>query len=271
MIKPLVTILSCRDIQFVKEGFDKINYIDKVWIKYCEEPEAIMRAFEYFFEHKEYTHMILHSDDAVPDYESIAQLIADDEKYDFPVVSGVIKFDKVKNEDWLAITIESSPIGVSLKTLPSSILELKSIIRVWFQGMALMMIRRDVAEKICPIILHRNIDGVAKYIITPHGDLASAIALDQLGIPQYTDLRVWYWHFRTPIYGHEREWSRRIGFGQPTIFEPATAPIPPQSATEILDPFPEELRQKIKEDEKKRIKEEFYARYGPQQRPRPRG
>ena len=270
MIKPLITIISCRDIQFVKEGFDKIDYIDKVWIKYCEEPEAVMRAFEYFFKHKEYTHMILHSDDAVPDYENIAQLIADEEKYDFPVISGVIKFDKVKNNDWLAITIEPLSVDESYVTLPSFVLELKSIIRIWFQGMACMMIRRDVAEKLCPAIICRNIDGIAKYIITPHGDLASAIALEQLEIPQYVDLKVWYWHFRTPIYGHEQEWCRKIGFGQPTIFEPATALVPFQSTTEILDPLPDELRQKLKKYEENRIKEERKARYGPQQSPHPR-
>jgi len=233
-IKPLLAIMSPRDIPWIEEKISKIDYVDKVWFKGTPTDETLKRIEKYFMKHKEYTHLILHADDAVPDYNAVAMLIADAEKYDFEVISGCCCMDKITEDMFLNLTFNIVAKKRSAKLrreayrfLPYEFRELNGIIRVWFQGNALGMVRRDVIERI---------GGLKTWFHRFGGDLRFCYDCWKYGIRQYTDLRVYMDHYKypqtIPPYNIKIKGPPRI------IKQKASAPIPKAKPAKIIRTIP---------------------------------
>jgi hypothetical protein len=224
-VHPLFAIMSPRDIKFVKEGLDKIDYIDKIFVKYFNAVDALKKMYEYFLSHKEYTHIIIHSDDAVPNYEYIAMLIADVKKYRFKSLSGIVLMDYFTQDNRVSVTIKPVYglhylVRDSYACIPYEFINLKGIIRVWFQGFALTMLSRDIVEQVAKLMW--TIPEHTAYDL-PYDVILAVICHDYLHISQHVDLRAWYWHYihvcKPPRLGtdSESQWYLKVGLLPPRV------------------------------------------------------
>ena len=232
-VRPLLTIMNPRNIPWVMKKFKKIKYVDKVYFKYTKTSETLKNIEEYFLKHKKYTHLIINSDDGAPDYDGIAMLIADVKKYNFPVISGCVCIDKLMQDMSLNLTFKAvtkeRKIGAidrtSYNSLPAEFLELKGIVRVWFQGNATCMIRRDIVEKI----------GLTTWF-GGTGDIQFSYLCWKQHIPQYADLRVYFEHSKYPTVS-----SCKILVGNRTpkiVAVKASEPIPKRKPAPIIRTIP---------------------------------
>ena len=231
---PMVAVMSPRDIQWIEENFPKIfNYVDLVWFKYYNLVDVHKEIEKYFRAHIEYTHLILISDDGRPQYESVAMLIADVEKYDFSCVAGVVENDNAVNDIFLGITFEpvaqtetEEVTSKSYNLLPHEFLELQGIIKIWFEGNALHMMRRDVVEKV-------GLTFPRTAWWSEAGDLALSYQIAKAGIPQYCDLRI--------LIKHYKDWHYTlVGHKPPCIKEvKATALVPKCESAQLVESIPD--------------------------------
>lgn len=121
---------------------------------FLKEVDAYALARDYFLEHKEYTHFAVGTDDIVVKPEHILHLAKDLEETDYPILSGVMN---VYQEDWQYLNICKNLVSprwydryydwIPRKDLPKYTQD-GPIIPVAFSGFPLMIIRRDVVEKI---------------------------------------------------------------------------------------------------------------------------
>ena len=193
MIKPLLAILSPRDLDFVREAFDAIDYVDKVWVKYYPPKMAWSIARDRFLEGN-WTHLIISSDDVTPNRESVALLMLDSALGDYPVITGVARV----RERSMKINVCVKPVRIpergkiwreNYPFLWIDALKNPRIVKVWFVGFALTMIRRDVVEKIPFRAFDEKRFGDFMY------DLAFSVECEKHGIPKYADLRVFMEHY----------------------------------------------------------------------------
>jgi len=175
VIKPLLAILSPRDLDFVREAFDAIDYVDKVWVKYYPPKMAWSIARDRFLEGN-WTHLIISSDDVTPNRESVALLMLDSALGDYPVITGVAR-------------VRERSMKINYPFLWIDALKNPRIVKVWFVGFALTMIRRDVVEKIPFRAFDEKRFGDFMY------DLAFSVECEKHGIPKYADLRVFMEHY----------------------------------------------------------------------------
>lgn len=249
MIKALFAVFSARDIKEPMRIFEEIKCVDKAMFKYRDVHKNLEFIEKFFVEHKEYTHLILNSDDAMPTDEQIAMIIADVEKYDFPVIAGCCCEDKLHGDMRLNVTF--LPITkvtetqdwreLDYKQLPQEFANRNMLMRVWFQGNSVMCIRRDVVEKVHLTYLDTL---VKKYPYQPWfygGDLAWAYVFSKIGIPQYVDFRCYMEHSRLDQrYGEGKVFKK--GQKEPIdTFEKATIEIPKVEPAPLLDTIPEDL------------------------------
>jgi UDP-GlcNAc3NAcA epimerase len=244
-VHALLAITSPRDIPEIKEKFDLITCVDKVWLKYMSLEEALKRIEDYFLSHNEYTHLILNSDDGVPSNEQIEMLIADIKEHNLPIIAGCCCIDKLTNDLRLSLTID--PVSnaattmswdkLNYRLLPSRFANKNTIIKVWFQGIAACCIRRDIVERVR--LVYPEYD--EKFANMPMrgwlrvGDLAFAYKCAQLGIPQYVDLRCYFEHYKYDIYtgvGKVHNIGERMSN---IIFENATSKVHKKESVPIVD------------------------------------
>lgn len=206
-INPILVIFSPRDIPMVKEAFKKIDFVDKLWIKYFPSGEAYEQLRQWLKD-KGYTHIIIQSDDVTPTPETLKILLNDILEYDFLAIAGCCNYcdvwgrkpygickycrDEVPHD---LINITFDPVKykdrpITLKSYNFITEEWRrnhpEIRQVWFQGIAFGVIRRDIY------------DSVGLY---PRGetdtmfDLEFAISLSEYGIPQFCDFRAFMRHW----------------------------------------------------------------------------
>jgi hypothetical protein len=226
-IKPLFCILSPRLFPELEEKVEKINYLDKLWIKYYPEREAHEYALQYFLKHTEYTHLIINCDDGVPEYEHIAMLIADVKKYDFPVVAGCCCLDKSKNDMRLNLTTErlTGTISDDNALRPNEFRESGGLVKVWYQGNSVCMIRRDIVELI---------EKWGAWSTGDPEDLSQASFLACQNIPQYVDLRCYFEHSRN--YKDGKAQNLLVGIEPKyTKFEETTEQVPEMPPAELIE------------------------------------
>lgn len=265
-VHPLFAIMSPRDIKFVKEGLDKIDYIDKIFVKYFNAVDALKKMYEYFLAHKEYTHIIIHSDDAVPNYEYIAMLIADVKKYRFKSLSGIVLMDYFTQDNRVSVTIKPVYglhylVRDSYACIPYEFINLKGIIRVWFQGFALTMLSRDVVEQVAKLMW--TIPEHTAYDL-PYDVILAVICHDYLHISQHVDLRAWYWHYihvcKPPRLGtdSESQWYLKVGL-LPSRVDLVRAKIcvPYQEPAPFYSTLPKEYKDIYKKTTDKLYKDVF--------------
>lgn len=245
VVRPLLVIMSPRDIPWIKKQYDSLDYIDTLWVKYYPTDQTVRIAKRYFLAHKQYTHLILTADDTAPDYDGIPMLVADIIKYNFPVITGCCSSDAVSGQMHLNLTF--SPVTSTLKVklfpdlyenLPPQFLGLKGIVKVWFQGNACSAMNRDAVKR----AFGRTWTGRFG------ADLRFSYECAVQGIPQYADLRVYMEHSKYPRFGmmyglklQSASASKRAG-EIPTrgklIFKKATKPIPPAKPAKIIRTLP---------------------------------
>lgn len=100
-IKPLFCMLSPRDIPQVLDSLKQCPY-DKLWIKYHPSYYAYQYARQMFLEHKEYTHLVIWTDDVVYDDEFFTILMMSAK--DKAIVTGVGNVDTDGFSEFLTIT-----------------------------------------------------------------------------------------------------------------------------------------------------------------------
>lgn len=92
-INPILIIWTPRgNIPEANEAFDKIDYIDKLWLKYFDKPSVLRETNKFFMEHKEYTHMIIAIDDEVSPPDYVKKLLATLYEYNLPVLCGCFNY-----------------------------------------------------------------------------------------------------------------------------------------------------------------------------------
>jgi hypothetical protein len=269
-LKFLFAILSPRDIPNMKVKFDAIDYVDKLWVKYYSIEDAFRQVLFFFKEHKEYTHLIINTDDAAPEYIHLRKLIADVVKYDFPVISGCCTIDVLAGDMFLNVALEplvneeyrlikktnqpnfieswqpnTSDLMTSqgrgmFKVVPNEFRKLNGIIRCWFEGHTLVVIRRDIVEKV-GLLWNHNDEKLPPW--TRFGDLGFALQCQLRNVPQYVDLRVYLLHRKYPK--NTPPFNILVGNREPyTQFVKATKEIgvslPEVEPSKMIDEIPRE-------------------------------
>jgi hypothetical protein len=215
-INPVLFIRSAREIDGVKECFNAIDFLDVVWIKNYPMKEAMENIRKYVAEHKEYTHIILSSDDIFPTPEIVLQLLNDVLIWDFPAIAGCCNFCPVwlpankmlcplcrKGEQHPEINVTKEPVEYKTRipVSPSSYTFVTDeyrishpvIEKVWFQGHALCCMRRDIFEKFgCLPYTHRH-NGSLSY----SDDFAFAVSCAENDVSQFVDYRIFMKHDAT--------------------------------------------------------------------------
>lgn len=199
-----VNILHCipsprANIRQVQQYQGRLPY-DRFIPYFMKEFDAYYCCRQFFLEHKEYTHLAIGTDDIIVKPEDMIQLGKDLEEKDYPILTGTMN---VYQEDfqYLNITknvvsprwhdrfyewIPAKDVGKHTKNGP--------IILVAFSGFPVMIIRRDVVEKI-PFYT----DSMFNEITQKDGgslDVQYCWNAHKLGIGIYADTRVFMVHLR---------------------------------------------------------------------------
>jgi len=206
-ITPLGVTMSVRDMQPFKYWWEQITDIDKLLIKNYVHHKAHDIARKYFLEHKEYTHLIFLAEDVLNTSDMVKLAIKDVEEYDFPVLCGYSNFDW--RHDWVNITLKDLSKFYVHNAEQYGFINPYDIFKgkynfpfqqVFFQGLSLAVIRRDVIERI-PFRAYKERHSpynVKRFGINkPFGvmfDLAFCIDCHKSNIPIICDLRLFVIH-----------------------------------------------------------------------------
>lgn len=249
LLRPLLVIMSPRDIPWIKEKYDKIDYVDVLWIKHYPTNETVDIAKRYFLERDCYTHLILTADDTAPEYDGIAKLMADVAKYDFPVVTGCCSSDAIAGGMHLNLTftpvVRTHPSKLSqdiYENLRPQFRELGGLVKVWFQGNACSVMRRDVIREAFGWTWSGRFGA----------DIRFSYECAQRNISTYADLRVWMHHSKYPRYGMFKL-SLQSGNTKADdkakgrlIFRRAVKSIPIEEPAKVIKEIPSKLRELMK-------------------------
>ena len=207
-VNPLMVVMSVRDFPISWYWIDKVRYLDKLIIKYHPHHEAHRVARKWFLDNPQYTHMLIYAEDVIATPCHIALLIHDYIEYGYPVISGYSNWEWMN--DWVNITDrDMRKISVimpqqyrfhRLKDLLKSMIDGKveyPLKKVFFVGLPLTLIRRDVVEKV-PFRPNRWVTDRTLGKFMRRGimfDLQFAIDCANNNIPIYVDLRCLVLHF----------------------------------------------------------------------------
>lgn len=175
---------------------------DVLLVKYYFEYPAYKVLRDFFLEHKEYTHLVLATDDIIVRPDHVIQLINDLLEKDYPILCGMMNVDQYEYqlpEGNLNISFEIALKEKKLRhynwirrfEIPTD-----DIFQVKFNGFALMAIKREIIEKYVFAC-----DGVFK----PDGKTESGASVDLVfcwychenNIPIFVDKRIDMKHLRT--------------------------------------------------------------------------
>lgn len=197
MIKPLLVYFQAADYPDILEELDKIP-CDKLFLKYMPYPHVHNYAREFFMQHEEYTHIIIHPQDLIVKKEHYDKLVEDLEKFDYPSLAGVC------NVGTKGVLAHVWAVCMELPTLAKDHRHYNwcprgknlGIMQVKFEGNMFNFIRRDIAEK-------RMMDGEYVFRGTDNSngkaspDLTFCHNMDKLGLPVYVDTEVIMFHKAT--------------------------------------------------------------------------
>lgn len=145
-VKILFGVPTPFEFKLVKKWQDEIN-LDIIRPKFYPEIKAYEIIRNYFLEHEEYTHLAIACSDIVVKPEHFSRLITDLKEFNYPVLTGMmnlaLEFPSVYN-----ITrnvVEPSRPYYDWFTDGD---KMDDIQKVWFSGFPLMIIRRDIVERI---------------------------------------------------------------------------------------------------------------------------
>ena len=207
-INPLMVIMSPRDFPIFWYWVEKIDFLDKLIIKYHLHHEAHEIAQKFFLEHKEYTHFLIVTDDIAVTPDHVKLLIRDYLEYKYPVISCYTNWEWWN--DWVNVTSRDlrnkvivSPYNYGFYRL-KHLLELMvnkkisyPLMKVFFVGLPCTLIERSVVEKV-GFRPYKYITDNTLGILAKRGimfDLQFAIDCANNNIPIYVDLRCLITHF----------------------------------------------------------------------------
>lgn len=213
---PLVVVLSPRKIRAVREAIDTLPY-DRLWIKHYPATQAYPLMDAEFEKRKEYTHLIPVPDDLVVPWEKLQILVKDiteevpDDIRDNCVVGGYCNIDVHSRQQIsnVSFTLPSATreVGEGRSYLDYKFLNVMGVQNLtpeyWssfsqflfetkFNGLTSWIIPRRVKER----FKFRN-DSATGY--SEEGccwDVMACNDLNRMGIPIYTDRRVFMQHLR---------------------------------------------------------------------------
>jgi len=196
-IKPLLVYLQAGDYPEVLEPLKEIP-CDKLILKYMAYPWPHDLAREFFLQHEEYTHLIIHPQDLVVTKEDYFKLYNDIRKYNFPVLSGVCNVSNHGKFKALWSISKKLPSLIHNKRyyefMPMG--EGLGIIDVKFQGFIFCFIKRNVIERTTI-----NGDYIFRGAIHINGgaapDLTFCHNCDEIGVKIYVDTNVRMKHLAT--------------------------------------------------------------------------
>ncbi len=209
MVKVLWFIPSPRDFSLFKWWMEKVDFIDKLWIRFKPSHIAYKEGVKFFLD-KDYDYMLISTDDILATPYHIQLLLEDIEKHNFDVVGGWINYDfnNPVSYRYASLTFKpprgfnpKNPLSIhSARQYPFiTIREIVAenwetpLIKVWFNGLALTMIKRWLVEKtkLQPfrIIKDMMFERGVMY------DLKFSSDCEQLGVDYYVDLRCFCLHF----------------------------------------------------------------------------
>ena len=173
--------------------------IDKVSVRYYPKPQSEKEARKFFLEHeKNYTHLIIYSNDIVVKKEHIIKMLIDLENYPFlDVISGIMPVDSENENDVIAATYDLPSLDWPrvFHWIPRKYIS--GIQRVRHTGLSLTAIKRDIVEFV-------SMDGInclegankTKGVDDRDTDLFFSTALYKANIPQYVDCDIEMEHLR---------------------------------------------------------------------------
>jgi len=202
--KILHAIPSPRDnIQGVLDYQPDLPF-DRFIPKFMPEVDAYHLVRDFFLSHKQYTHLAIGTDDIVVKPEHMQALAADLAEKDYPVLTGVMNVFQ-EDHDLLNITPNgSNPSPIWAKRIYNWINKKEMyrytangtnpIIQVGFSGFPVMIIRRDIVERIA-------FESDAKYNPVPFPlggslDVQFCYSCHRMKIPIFCDTRVEMDHLR---------------------------------------------------------------------------
>jgi hypothetical protein len=205
-------IMSVRRIPEVKEAFERLDFIDKVYFRNYTPARVSGKINAYLEEHgRRYTHVLVTSDDITPSPGNIKQLIHDVAEYDLPCVAGwcnICYFDRQDQHGMICgACADGKPhknTNVTFSPVDSTKLskgayqfvtvdwaqDHPAIYPVWFQGMACGMVSMKTHRQIPFRSLLEGKGGLMQ-------DLAFADDCAKAGTPQFVDFRVGMRHYGT--------------------------------------------------------------------------
>jgi len=92
MVKVLWFIPSPRDFQLFKWWVEKVDFVDKLIVKYKPSHIAYSEGVNFFLS-KDYDYMLINTDDILATPYHVQLLLEDVEKHGFDVIGGWINFD----------------------------------------------------------------------------------------------------------------------------------------------------------------------------------
>ena len=122
---------------------------DKIIPRYITEWKAYQHMRNFFLNHKEYSHLVMATDDIIVQPWQIELLIHDIKEFDFPVISGVMNVEQNDKEE-LNICYKIAAKKRSLRLyewIKRSELPDVDIFQVQFSGFPLMAISRKIVER----------------------------------------------------------------------------------------------------------------------------
>lgn len=215
MGKTLWTIFAHKNSRLFWQWANRVDFVDKLIIKNHMHHEAHQIGMKYFREHRKYDYYITTTDDSLATPYHIKLLLEDEEKHEFPVVSGWCSIDpQVNGLAAVAVkpchpnvikTRKVKPYGYHFIPI-KHILESKHgfpFMKVWFNGLCLNLVRRETLEHIPfrPFKLQRD-----RLCLTPETstrgrgvmfDLQFAIDCSKQKVPITVDTRLFVLHART--------------------------------------------------------------------------
>lgn len=192
-INPLYVYMQPKHLPSVLQQLKNISFLDRLIFKYHPYPTYSL-AREYFLDHPEYTHLILHPNDIIVTRVNVLQLIDDIKKYEYDNISGVSNVDLELYQNHWAFCQELPKIAHEERVFPwVKMDEDKGIRQVKHSGFQLFAMSRRVLKKFDIAGDELYLPGVPPGFST---DLVWSHQMAAANIPIYVDTRINMFHLR---------------------------------------------------------------------------
>lgn len=203
MYNILLASPSPRDLPEFLECIEKVDYVDKLLVKYtAPEVETYKQIRNFFLDHTEYDYLTIVPDDTTFNPNIFKILLNDINKHDFRVVTG---FSNLTLDDMDTYTLSLSEASVYRGDIPDCLTK-KTLFdangnsyfgryfKVKWIGFSLATIKREVVEKI-------EFEDNALYNDSPYGtgccvDTIFSYKCNKLGIDMWADINVTIMHLK---------------------------------------------------------------------------